>query len=84
MGFDAVDSAGLLSRLTPHERRHFRRAFAAAVLATDMGQHTSLLARLEAAAPLSRGAADDRVLLVSVLLHAAGAPTPASRSALST
>ena len=68
----------LFSQLLPDDYRHIRMVMIEMVLATDISQHFSLLMKFKGKFLSSRSdlAADDRIMALSFLLHAADISNP--------
>jgi len=81
VAFATIERAGILAHLKESEFKPLRKLIVSAILATDMGAHKDLLARVVLRATrdavhgagsggFSRASADDRSLLVCFLLRA--------------
>jgi hypothetical protein len=68
----------LFAQLLPEDYRHIRMVMIEMVLATDIAQHFSLLMKFKGKFLTSRSdlAADDRIMALSFLLHAADISNP--------
>lgn len=72
--FSILNNWKILKNLTPGEFQEFRRNVIAGILGTDMSSHFTSFSRLAThieTKPFSRESANDRQLLVVVVLHAA-------------
>lgn len=81
VAFQLLEETGLLAHVPQADRKLLRKLVVDAILSTDMAQHKDLVARVQKHAsgelpPLRAELVDDRLVLVSLLLHCADLHTP--------
>lgn len=88
VGFRLLNANGVLAALPKPELKMLRKWMVEAIINTDMAMHKELLGRMERRVasdgpPLSSASDDDRLLLVTFLMHVADLCTPTLPPAVS-